>query len=159
MLCLSLFPTFTPSNFVKVIDSSVPCALAFWLCFVTPHLYQLAWFQLGGLSNLKKKKTNPKPASLGALCHGFPLQCPLSPGPRSGHALVSLPPCSVQFIHAVPRRQWGAEGKAGTPRHEDGDRVRVSTPGSFCSVRSSSCTSLSLPFCTPAWLHVKGIQC
>lgn len=24
---------------------------------------------------------------------------------------------------------------------------------------STSCTSLSLPFCTPAWLHVKGIQC
>lgn len=24
---------------------------------------------------------------------------------------------------------------------------------------STSCTSLSLPFCTPGWLHVKGLQC
>lgn len=24
---------------------------------------------------------------------------------------------------------------------------------------STSCTSLSLPFCTPGWLHVKGFQC
>lgn len=42
-------PHLHSSNFGRVIDSSVPCALlAFWLCFVTPHLYQLAGLQSGG---------------------------------------------------------------------------------------------------------------
>lgn len=141
MLCLPLFPTFTPSNFVRVIDSSVPCALAFWLCFVTPHLYQLACFQLGGLSNLKKKeKTNPSPASSGALWHGSPLPCPLSPGPSQ-----AMPWCLCRALcssSTLSPGSDGAQGRAATDGHGDGDRGRASTPGSFCSGRAGPALAL-----------------
>lgn len=111
MLCRSLFPTFTPSNFVRVIDSSVPCALAFWLCFVTPHLYQLASRQLGGLSNLKeKKKQNQLPWVLYDIVslYGVP-SAPI----QAMHWCLSQ--CSVQFIQDVPRQQWGL--RAGQDWH------------------------------------------
>lgn len=140
MLCLSLFSTFTPSNFVRVIDSSVPCALAFWLCFVTPHLYQLAWFQLGGLSNFKKK--TKKPPNLGGFVARFPSA--VSPQPRP-----PLRPCTAVSlavlcaIHPLcPQATMGAEGRAGTPGREDGGMVRVSIPSSFCSGRASPALAL-----------------
>lgn len=141
MLCLSPFPTFTPSNFVRVIDSSVPCTLAFWLCFVTPHLYQLAWLQSGGLSF--KTKQN-KTASLGALWHSFPLWGPLSPGTHSGHGLVS-PPFLLLLSAIWPQHPQGTVGgwsRTSIPRCKDGDRVRVSAPRSWCSGRASPALAL-----------------
>lgn len=140
MLCLSLFPTFPPSNFVRVIDSSVPCALAFWLCFVTPHLYQLAWFQLGGLSNFKKK--TKKTPNLGGVVAQFPPAVSAQPRPP-------LRPCTgvsltvLCVMHPLcPQDTMGAEGRAGTAGREDEDAVRVSTPGSFCPGRASPALAL-----------------
>lgn len=114
MLCLSLFPTFTPSNFVRVIDSSVPCALAFWLCFVTPHLYQLAWFQLGGLSNLKKKKNKPKTSFLGCFVSRFPSAVSPQPGPPL-RPCTGVSPTVLCAVH--PRRPQATVGGRGQGWH------------------------------------------
>lgn len=141
MLCLSLFPTFTPSNFVRVIDSSVPCALAFWLCFVTPHLYQLARLQSGGLSFFLKKTTSFLGCFVTRLPSGVSPQ-PRPPSQAMGWCLPHPARCSVQFSHATPRRQWGAESRTNIPGREDGDGVRVSNPSSFCSGRASPSLAL-----------------
>lgn len=137
MLCLSLFPIFTPSNFVRVIDSSVPCALAFWLCFVTPHLYQLASFQLGGLSNLKKK--TPKPA-----CWRFMTRFPsvVSPQPPLRPCTGVSPSAVCNSSRLSPGKDGGrGQGRAGTPMCEDGDRVRVHPRLLLLQKgKSSSCT-------------------
>lgn len=117
MLCLSLFPTFTPSNFVRVIDSSVPCALAFWLCFITPHLYQLAWFQLGGLSNLKKKKKQAQNQLLWVLCVTV--------------SLCSVPSARApaQAMHWCLSHHALCSSSTPSPGDSGGPRARLAHPG------------------------------